>query len=256
MSKFVREELTVNGVRTVVHTAGKGETVVFFHGAGTVDGFDFAEPWTDQFKVVVPIHPGFGDSGDDPSMTDVHDYVLHYLDLFDMLKIESFSMYGISMGAYFASKFAIEHGHRVRKLVLAAPYGLDVPQHPALDIIATPGEQLVPMLVSNFDVLKKRLPAAPDMDFVGARYREATTFGRLFWEHPFDPKFPRHLHRLKMPVLLVWGDQDKVIPVAQAQSWKEKIPHAEVMIVPGAGHIVHLDKPETVQAIARFLKTP
>jgi pimeloyl-ACP methyl ester carboxylesterase len=59
-----------------------------------------------------------------------------------------------------------------------------------------------------------------------------------------------------MPVLLVWGDQDKVIPVAQAQSWKEKIPHAEVMIVPGAGHIVHLDKPETVQAIARFLKTP
>ncbi|HZI51517.1 MAG TPA: alpha/beta hydrolase [Terriglobia bacterium] len=254
MSKFVREEVTVNGVKTVVHTAGKGETLVFFHGAGTVDGFDFAEAWTDQFRVVVPHHPGFGESGDDPAFTDVHDYVLHYLELFDILKIDAMHLTGISMGAYFAARFALEHSHRVRKLVLIAPYGLDVAGHPALDIIATPGEQLVPMLVSNFDVLKKRLPEKPDMDFVGARYREATSFARLFWEHPIDPKFPRHLHRITMPVLIVWGDQDKVMPVAHAQAWKEKIPQAEVMIVPGAGHIVHLDKPETVGKIAMFLK--
>ena len=254
MSKFVREEVTVNGVKTVVHTAGKGETLVFLHGAGTVDGFDFAEVWTDQFRVVVPYHPGFGESGDDPAFTDVHDYVLHYLELFDILKIDAMHLTGISMGAYFAARFALEHSHRVRKLVLIAPYGLDVAGHPALDIIATPGEQLVPLLVSNFDVLKKRLPEKPDMDFVGARYREATSFARLFWEHPIDPKFPRHLHRITMPVLIVWGDQDKVMPVAHAQAWKEKIPQAEVMIVPGAGHIVHLDKPETVGKIAKFLK--
>ena len=254
MSRFVREELLVNGVKTVVHSAGKGETLVFFHGAGTVDGFDFAEPWTEQFRVVVPYHPGFGESAEDPSFTDVHDYVLHYLELFDMLKIDTMHLAGISMGAYFAAKFALEHGHRVRKLVLIAPYGLDVPGHPALDIIATPGEQLVPMLVSDFEVLKKRLPEKPDMDFVGARYREATSFARLFWEHPIDPKFPRHLHRIRMPVLLVWGDQDRVMPVAHAEAWKAKIPQAEVMIVTGAGHIVHLDKPETVGAIAKFLK--
>ena len=245
MSKFVREEHVVNGVRTVVHTAGKGEPLVFFHGGGTVDGFDFSEPWADQFKVIVPHHPGF---------TDIHDYVLHYLDLFDTLKIDKFCLTGISMGAYLAAKFAIEQGHRVRKLVLVAPYGLDVPGHPPLDIIATPGEQLVPMLVSNFEVLKKRLPEKPDMDFIGARYREATTFARLFWEHPFDHKFSRHLHRLRMPVMLVWGEEDKVMPVGQVPAWKEKIPHAEVLVVPGGGHIVYLDKPETVAAIARFLK--
>ena len=254
MSKFVREELMVNGLKTVIHTAGKGEPVVFFHGAGTVDGFDFAEPWAEQFRVIVPYHPGFGESGDDPSFRDVHDYVLHYLDLFEMLKIDTMNLVGISLGGYFAARFALEHGHRVRKLVLIAPYGLDVPGHPALDIIATPGEQLVPMLVSNFDVLKQKLPEKPDMDFVGARYREATTFARLFWEHPIDHRFPRHLHRIRMPVLLVWGEQDKVMPVAHATKWKEKIPQAEVMLVPEAGHIVHLDKPETVGKIAKFLR--
>jgi pimeloyl-ACP methyl ester carboxylesterase len=178
---------------------------------------------------------------------------MHYLEFFDMLKVDTMNLVGLSMGGYLAARFASEHGHRVRKLVLMAPYGLDVPEHPSLDIIATPGEQLVPMLVSNFDNLKKRLPAEPDMEFVGARYREATSFARLFWEHPTDPKFPRHLHRIKAPTLIVWGEEDKVMPVGQAPAWKAKIPHAEVLIVKGAGHIVHLDKPETVGAIARFL---
>ena len=70
MTKFKREELTVDGVKTVVYSAGDGEPLVFFHGAGTVDGFDFAESWTDKFRVIAPYHPGFGESGDDPTFTD------------------------------------------------------------------------------------------------------------------------------------------------------------------------------------------
>ena len=159
----------------------------------------------------------------------------------------------MGLGGYLAAKFASEHGRRIQKLVLIAPYGLDVPDHPALDIIATPGEELVPMLVSNFDTLKKSLPVKPDMDFVAARYREATTFARLFWEHPTDPKFPRYLHRVKTPTLIVWGEEDKLIPVQHAQVWRKLIPNSEVMIVKGAGHIVHLDKPETIDAIGKFI---
>jgi pimeloyl-ACP methyl ester carboxylesterase len=253
MSKFVREELTIAGVKTVVHTAGKGDPLVLFHGAGTVDGFEFAEAWADKFRVIVPYHPGFGESGDDPEITDIHDYVMHYLELFDALKIDTLNLVGMSMGGYMAAKFASEHGHRIKKLVLIAPYGLNVPEHPTLDLIATPGEQLVPMLASNFEALKKRLPEKPDMDFVAARYREATSFARLFWEHPTDPKFPRRLHRVKMPTLIVWGDEDRIIPVQQAPVWRKLIPNSEVMIVKGAGHLVQSDKPETVQAIGKFL---
>src|SRR5207248_3299734 len=83
------------------------------------------------------------------------DYVMHYLELFDALKIGTMNLIGISMGGYLAAKFASEHGHRINKLVLIAPYGLEVPEHPAVDIIAMPGEEIVPMLVSNFDALKK-----------------------------------------------------------------------------------------------------
>jgi len=253
MSKFVREELTIDGVKTVVHTAGKGEPLILFHGAGTVDGFDFAENWADRFRVVVTYHPGFGESGDDPTFTDIQDYVMHYLELFDALKIDTMNLVGLSVGGYLAAKFASQHAHRVKKLVMIAPYGLNVPEHPTMDIISIPGEQNVPMLVANFGTLKRTLPEKPDMEFAAARYREATSFARLFWEHPTDPKFPRHLHRVTMPTLIVWGDEDKLIPVQQAQSWRKLIPNCEVMIVKGAGHIVQRDKPEVVDAIGKFL---
>ncbi|HEY7549422.1 MAG TPA: alpha/beta fold hydrolase, partial [Hyphomicrobiaceae bacterium] len=132
MSRFARETHAVNGIKTVVHTAGKGDPLVFFHGAGTIDGFDFAEPWAERFRVIVPYHPGFGESGDDPTFTDLHDYVMHYLELFDALQLERFNLVGLSLGGYLAAKFASEHGHRVRKLGLIAPAGMIDPMNPIL----------------------------------------------------------------------------------------------------------------------------
>lgn len=254
MAKFKREQLSINGVKTVVYSAGKGDPIVFFHGAGTVDGFDFTEPWTEKFRVIAPYHPGFGESGDDPALSDLHDYVMHYLELFDALKLDTFHLVGLSLGGYLAAKFACEHGHRIKKLALIAPAGVIDPRHPMLDLIPVPGDQVPGLLVSNFDVLKKRLPETPDLDFIGERYRESGTFARLMWEHPTDPKFVRYLHRIKMPTLIVWGDEDKIIPVQQADVWRKALPKAKVKIYKHAGHLAHLDRPEAVTDIGKFLE--
>jgi pimeloyl-ACP methyl ester carboxylesterase len=253
MSTFTRETLTVDGVKTVVYTAGRGEPLVFFHGAGTIDGFDFALAWADKFKVIAPYHPGFGESGDDPTFTNMHDYVMHYLELFDVLKLDKINLVGLSLGGYLAAKFASEHGDRVKKLVLIAPAGMIDPKHPIMDILAVPGEQIPGLLVSNFDVIKKRLPEKPDLDFIGDRYREAGTVARLFWERPGDPKFMRYLHRIKMPTMIVWGEEDKIIPVQQTETWRKFLPNADIKTFKGAGHLVHLEKPEALQVIAKFL---
>ena len=253
MSKFTREIHTINGVKTVVHTAGSGEPLVFFHGAGTVDGFDFAEAWADRYRVIVPYHPGFGESGDDPSYTEMHDYIMHYLELFDAMRLDRFNLVGLSFGGYLAAKFASEHGHRVKKLGLIAPAGMIDPLNPMLDILAIPGEEVPGLLVSDFEVLKKRLPEKPDLDFIGDRYREATTVARLLWERPGDPKFMRYLHRISMPTMIVWGDEDKVIPVQQTETWRKFIPNADIRIFKGAGHLVHLERREAVEAVGRFL---
>ena len=253
MAKFKRDEINVDGVKTVVHSAGSGEPVVFFHGAGTVDGFDFAEPWADKFRVIAPYHPGFGESDDDVTFTGLHDYVMHYLELFDALELDTFKLVGLSLGGHLAAKFCSEHGHRVKKLALIAPAGIIDLQHPTLDILAIPGDQIPGLLTSDFEVIKKRLPEKPDLDFIGDRYRESGTVARLFWEHPTDPKFMRYLHRIKVPTLIVWGDEDKIIPVQQTDTWRKLVPHADIKVFKGAGHLVHLEQPEAADAIAKFL---
>jgi pimeloyl-ACP methyl ester carboxylesterase len=122
-----------------------------------------------------------------------------------------------------------------------------------LDLLAVPGEQVPGLLVSDFEVIKRKLPEKPDLNFMGDRYREATTLARLWWERPGDSRFMRYLHRIKMPTMIVWGDEDKIIPVQQTETWRKFIPNADIQIFKGAGHLVHLERREAVEALGKFL---
>ncbi len=253
-AQFKRETYTINGVKTVVLTAGKGEPLVFLHGAGIWHGINFALPWAEKFRVIVPFHPGFAESGDDPAMNDMQDYVMHYLDLFDALGIAKTRLVGFSLGGWLAAKFAVAHGDRVERLVLVGPAGLRGKERPQGDVLSLPPEQIPSLLVSNFDVIKPYLPENPkDLDFMGERYREGGTLARLLWEHPYDTKLPRYLHRLTMPTLLVWGEDDKLLPVKTAELWRRHLPKAEFKAFKGAGHLVLDEKRGAVDAVARFL---
>ena len=87
MTGFTRDEHVINGIKTVVYSIGSGPDLVFLHGTGTFTGFAFARDWARQHKVIIPFNPNFGESGDDPSLDSIEDYVLHYLDLFDHLSV-------------------------------------------------------------------------------------------------------------------------------------------------------------------------
>ena len=256
MVDFKKQTLKINGVDTVVYSAGEGEPLLFLHGAGTFHGMEFAKSWTHAFRVIHPYHPGFGESGDDPAMDTMHDYVMHYVELLDALGIDEVHLVGFSLGGLLAAQFASQHGHRVKSLTLVAPAGMRSKEHPMQDVLALSGEKLVGMLAANFEVLKPWLPAGPDPDFIAARYRETTTVARLMWEKPFDPKFLRYLHRIAAPTLIVWGAADKLIPRQHADLWKKAIPAARVRVFEGAGHLVLDEKPEAAAAVAAFASRP
>jgi pimeloyl-ACP methyl ester carboxylesterase len=250
---FRREEISVNGVKVVMLTAGKGEPLMFWHGGGTFHGFDFAAPWAERYKVIIPYHPGFGESGDDPSITGIHDYVLHYADLIDQLSLDKINLVGFSLGGFIAAAFATQHAHRLRKLVLVAPAGLYSKEHPMTDLFRIRGEQLPSYLVENMEILKPHLPTGPDVDFMVGGYREMTSVARVFWERGYDRKLAKWLHRVSVPTLMVWGEKDRLIPVEQAAAWAALIPRSSVKTFKGAGHLVLDEKPEAVRAVAEFL---
>ena len=256
MTEFTRRKLKINGIDTVVLEAGSGPPLVFLHGAGTVTGFDFAASWSRKFHVVIPYHPGFGPSAEDPAVEEIHDFVLHYLELFDALELRQFRLVGQSMGGYIATKFAVEHGARIEKLVLVCPIGLPVPPgQPTVNFLEVPPEQLHALLAHNPQTVIKHLPAgAPPHEFIAERMKEAKTAGRVLGggRRTFDDKLPRYLHRLSMPTLLIWGNQDKLTPTAQHKTWAKALPNATVRLFDNAGHVVLDEAAAAVDAIAAF----
>ncbi len=250
---FTEETHIVNGVKVAMLTAGSGDPLVFWHGAGTSTGFDFALPWAERFRVMIPYHPGWGDSGDAPDLATPRDYTLHYMDLFDQLGLAQVNLVGFSMGGCFAATFAIEHGDRVRKLVLIAPAGLDVPEHPLADFSQIPPEEIPRYLVNDFSVIAKYFPPAPDAAAQAAGVREGTNFGRMLEAGLVGSWLERWLHRVKVPTMLVWGEKDRVVPVQQSDVWKRLIPQAQLLRVPNVGHIPMQEDPSVPKAIADFL---
>jgi pimeloyl-ACP methyl ester carboxylesterase len=252
MKAFREDRYDVNGVDTAVFTAGDGDPLVFLHGAGTAAGFDQLLALADRFRVVLPHHPGFGASADDVSIDSVHDYALHYLDLFDLLGLEELSLVGHSLGGYLASLLAIEQTHRVRRLVLGAPFGLRVREHPTVDFFSIPDEDVPSYLAADLSVFAG-VPMPPPPEFLAERYRESTSFARVAWHRPYDVKLPKWLHRISAPTLILWGDEDRLIPVEQAAVWAGLITGAEVETLPGVGHLLFNESEAAVDAVARFM---
>jgi pimeloyl-ACP methyl ester carboxylesterase len=246
------EELTVNGLKTQVLSAGAGEPVMFWHGGGTVGGWDFLAPLTEKFHVHVPLHPGFGGTGDDTGMTTVQDYVMHYLDLLDALKLGKFSLIGFSLGGWIASTYATQHADKLKKLVLVGPAGLWVKEHPTTDLFRLKPEELAPALAENLAVLGPP-PDPHDIDALVEGYREVTTLARIGWQRLYEPKLAKYLHRITAPTLFVWGKQDKIVPEAQSATWTKLVKGSKLKTFAPAGHLVLNERPEAVGAIAEFL---
>ena len=253
MAGFREDHYDVNGIDTVVLSAGEGAPLVFFHGAGTAIGFDSLLPLAERFRLILPYHPGYGPSADDASVDSIHDYALHYLDLFDQLQIDQLSLAGHSMGGCLAATFAIEQTRRVRRLALAAPLGLRVPEHPTVDLFSISDEEFLGMLTEDMSVFAGKVPIPPTPEFLADRYRESTSTARMYWNRPYELKLQKWLHRLTMPTLLLWGGNDKLIPAEQAPVWALEIPSAEVKILPGVGHVLFDESRAAVDAVAEFV---
>jgi pimeloyl-ACP methyl ester carboxylesterase len=250
---FDRQELNINDVKTVVYAAGTGTPLVYLHGAGTFPGFSFAQRWTKSFQVFIPYHPGFGESGDDPHIDSMQDYVLHYLDLFDALKIDRLNLVGASFGGWLAAELALLQQHRINRLVLIAPGGLVLDHPPAVDLFTVPPASLPGFLVRDPAVLAPFMPAGHDLQFMTQRYREMTAAARLTFENPTgNRKLARWLHRIRTPTLLLWGEDDRIKPLAHANVWQQLLPKARLDTVSRAGHLVLEEQPAVADVIALF----
>jgi len=251
---FTRDEYVVDGVRSVVYSAGRGPTVVYFHGGGTFHGFEWARDWLDRFRVVLPYHPGFGESAGDPDVTGLADYVMHYTALFAALGLRRFGLSGASLGGRLATEFALTHRDKVERLVLAAPAGLQAPECPPPNWPAIPPQDVPKMLVADPAFVARFWPTDADAAFLAERARERESTGRVLADSEFaDRKLRRRLPRLAVPTLVLWGGKDHILLPGLARHWGAAIPGATVIMIDEAGHLLFDESPRARKIAADFL---
>ena len=265
---FRRSEYEISGVRTVVYESGGspvreggqegaqgGRPLVFLHGAGTFTGFDFLAGLAAERRVIVPYHPGFGESGDDPDIDDINDYVLHYLELFDTMGLADIDLVGFSFGGWIAAELGVSRPSLFSRVVLVAPSGLPVDEPPAADVMTIPATDLPGYLAHDTSIFENKLPKAHDVDFLTLGYRERVAAARVVWDRPMgNRKLGRRLGRLSQPVLLVWGKEDRIRPVEHGDAWLDRLSDARLEVLPNAGHLVLDEAPGAIRSIAAFLR--
>ena len=117
--------------------------------------------------------------------------------------------------------------------MLVAPTGLRVPGVDVDDLFRIPPDELVGRLVHRFETLQPHLPDDPhDVDFTVDRYREMRSTALMLWDHPFDRVVPRWLGRVDVPSLVVWGEEDRLLPTALAPAWAALLPNDSGRDVP------------------------
>ena len=248
---LTRHVYNINGTDTVVYIGGSGRPVVYFHGGGTFHGFEFCRDWARQFRVILPYHPGFGESGNAPGLQSMDDYLQHYAILFERLGLAQLSLVGLSLGGYLAVNFAAVHTDKVERLVLGAPTGIFSPEHPIPRFSELPPREMMSCMVANMSVLEPYMPktAQEVARFAADREREAQSTAQIFQAGMADPPLEQSLPGLTMPTLLLWGTGDRVLHVSLAQRWLELLPAARLEFLEETGHLI-LDESQRARDIA------
>jgi pimeloyl-ACP methyl ester carboxylesterase len=252
MPAYQERLVDVNGVDTAVLTAGSGEPLVFFHGGGIVEGPDCFLPLAERFRLIFPYHPGFGRTASSPTVTGIGDWVKHYVALFDELGIGELQLMGHSLGGWLAALFAIDHGDRVRRLVLASPFGLDGGDHPPANFAAVAPEDVYGYLTRDASIFEGRVPSPLTEGFLADRMREGASIGQVA-VGPYDPSLAERLAQLTTPTLLQWGDDDRTVPVQHAPAWEAALPNVTTKIYPGRGHLLFWEDRGAVDDAGDFL---
>jgi pimeloyl-ACP methyl ester carboxylesterase len=255
---------TIHGRRVEILRLGDGEPILYLHGLADVHSVfapDDPPPALTHLatgrEVVAPAHPGYAGTDDLGPHAEPEDYAFHLLDVIEHLGLDAVDVVGASFGGWLAAELALRHPQRVRHLVLVNPLGLHVPRtHTGLFFGAA-----APRGIGGFAEVRSMLFADPQSPVARealpddmSRERQLRWFGglagaaRLGWRGPQlqNPKLRDRLRRVTAPTLVLWGERDRITPVAHARVWETELPDAELVLVPDAGHSLPLERPEVV----------
>lgn len=234
----------VEGVRVNVVRGGRGAPLLFLHGAnGGGRWMPFMERLSENFEVIAPEHPGFGRSDTPDWLDSVRDLGHFYQAFMETLGLGDVTLVGTSLGGWIAAETALRSSARLRALVLVAAAGVRVKGVRKGDSFLWSAEELTRNLFHDPALAEKALSHQITAEERNLALKNRLMTARLAWSPRFyDPELEKWLHRIAIPTLILWGRNDKLIPVVHAQRYAELIDGARVRIFDACGHLPHVEK--------------
>ena len=272
-------EITLHGHRFTYRTAGHGPLLVLLHGiAGS------SETWTDvipalaeRFTVLAPDLLGHGASPRSTGDFSLGAYANTVRDLLEALGHRAGTIVGHSLGGGVAMQFAYQFPERCQRLILVSSGGLGRELHPLLRAAALPGAELaLPWLSKASDRgVRSLVHALRRVGFRASADLEEAWRGFASLQDPDARRAFLHTvreiidvggqrvsaHELlylteEMPTLLVWGEDDPLIPVRHGVEAHERMPGSRLEVFPRAGHFPYREDPlRFVSTLVEFVRT-
>ncbi len=257
-SQKTERTVEVQGIVTHLFEAGPAAAPPLLYLHGTHLGnlwLDFHQALAQHFHVFAPDIPGFGLTERPDWMRDMDDYILYYRDLLGTLGLQRTALVGHSLGGWIAAEVAIWYPERVSELVLSNATGIRVKGAMIGNLFAMNLQELVAACFDDPMAALPLMPAEVNADYLVQMYKERTTLASLAWNPHFDPKLARRLQWLRCPTLIIWGENDRLIPPVYGDTLHSLIPGSRLVRLAGTGHMPMFEQHEAwAQHITRFLQ--
>ncbi len=218
---------------------------------------EFAQLLADSRQVVAPALPGQVGGGDFRGLDDLPDWLAATLDRIEAADLVGADFVGFGIGGLLLAELAALSPASVGRLVLVAPFGLYDAGEPTADPFAARLSEQPALWSARPDDYAAAL-ACPDgedpVEWQVTHLRGQEAAARLLWPLG-DLGLAKRLRRIQTEVLLVWGDDDRIVPPSYAKRFADAIAGpVSVRSLPGAGHRVDFDQPRALaEAIQAFL---
>ncbi len=264
--------LDVDGCLIHYRDVGAGKPLILLHGS--FSSLHVFEPWVTilekNFRVISMDLPGHGLSGESPDNDYSMDMFVRYLHrLLVHLNIRSATLAGNSLGGWLAWEFTVANPERVDHLVLinaagfiesgSVPFPFRIARIPLLNKVVkyTAHKRIIETYLKQVHHTRECITDAMIGRYYDMANRESNV--RAFYHFVNQESIADHtplLSRIRVPVLIMWGEEDRWIPVKYGHKFHKAIPGSQLVIFEKTGHVPMEEIPKTsARELIAFMAT-
>jgi pimeloyl-ACP methyl ester carboxylesterase len=248
---WTSETVSIAGGALHVARAGDGAPLlVLHHDIGSPARLPFYDALAREFTVLVPSHPGYDASERPAWLRNVRDVAAIYQWLLAARGLAGVSVIGLGFGGWIAAEMASLAPRDFHRLVLVGAMGIKPERGEIADQALVSYIDYVKLGFADLGAYARVYGAEPPGETLEQWDLNREMTFRIAWKpYMYNASLPHLLGGVATPALVVWGREDRIVPLECGERFAKALPGARLHVVEGAGHFVEMERPEELAAL-------